>query len=382
MGIWEWFLGLFKKESGLVRLDENIDNIKAEVLYKKLAVDASINLIANAVARSEFITYEQGKEKRGENYYLFNVEPNPNKTSSKFWREAIHQLVYNNECLIIQQNDYFYVADSFVKKPYAFRDNLYDQVEVSGLSLREKFRERDVFHLELHKQEIRKVIDGMYVSYGKLIEASMKHYKANNSRRGILKIPTSYPETEKAQKELESLLNEKMRRFFNAEGGAALPLSNGMEYDELTSNIGVKGTAEGREVRSFVDDIFDFVAVAFQIPPQLLRGNVADTDKAVNNFLTFCINPIAELVEDEVNRKLYGKANYLNRTYMKMDTTRIKSVDITDIASSLDILTRIGANTLNDNLRILGREEIDEAWANERYITKNYEKINDNAEGR
>ena len=45
----------------------------------------------------------------------------------------------------------------------------------------------------------------------------------------------------------------------------------------------------------------------FPIPPQLLKGNVADTEKAFNNFLTFCINPIAELLTDEINRKLYGK---------------------------------------------------------------------------
>ena len=64
---------------------------------------------------------------------------------------------------------------------------------------------------------------------------------------------------------------------------------------------------EGRDIRAFIDDIFDFVAIAFQVPPQLLKGNVADTDKAVNNFLTFCINPLAELLTDEINRKCMAK---------------------------------------------------------------------------
>src|SRR5690606_11584374 len=107
------------------------------------------------------------------------------------------------------------------------------------------------------------------------------------------------------------------------------------------SNIGVKGGADGRDVRAFVDDIFDFVAIAFQIPPQLIKGNIADTEKAVNNFLTFCVNPVAELLTDEINRKMYGKRLFLERTYMKLDTSRIKAVDIKDVANALDVLLRI-----------------------------------------
>ncbi len=177
--------------------------------------------------------------------------------------------------------------------------------------------------------------------------------------------------------DLEDLLSKRFKRFFEAEGGAVLPLTGGMKYEELTSNIGTKGGSDGREIRNFIDDVFDLVAIAFQVPPQLLKGSVADTEKAVNNFLTFCINPLAELITDEINRKLYGQANYLVNTYVKLDTSRIKAIEIKDIAGSLDILFRIGANTINDNLRILGREEVNEPWANQRYVTKNYEKIDE-----
>ncbi len=381
MGIWNWFLGMFNKD-GTLDISSSSYELEIEIFYKKLAVDASINLISNAVARSDFLTFQEGIENRSENYYLFNVEPNKNKTSSKFWRDVIHKLVYDNECLIIQNDGMLYVADSFSVKRYAFLENIYEEVYVENLRLKEKFKEADVLHLELHNEKIRNVLDGLYSSYAKLINASMSHYKANNSRRGILKIPTSYPQTDEAKQNLEKLLNTQMKRFFNAENGAALPLSNGMEYEELASNIGVKGSSEGREIRHFVDDIFDFVAIAFQIPPQILKGNVADTDKAVDNLLTFCINPIAELISDEINRKMYGKKNYLERTYMKVDTSRIKSINMKDIAGSLDILFRIGAHNINDNLRALGREEINEPWAKEHYVTKNYEKINGRNEGR
>lgn len=95
----------------------------------------------------------------------------------------------------------------------------------------------------------------------------------------------------------------------------------------------------------------------------------------MNNFLTFCVKPIAEDITDEINRKMYGKKLFIERTYMKLDTSRIKVVNIKDIASSLDILTRIGANSINDSLRTLDREPVNEAWANERFMTKNYELV-------
>lgn len=375
MAVWDWFLGLFDKNNGTLKLDVYAGELAAEVFYKELAVQACVNLISNAVARSEFLTYEKGKEVRKDNYYLFNVEPNLNKSASKFWRDVIHNLVYDNECLVIQQDGKFYVADSFNVTKFAFLENIYKDITVAGYSLDNVYSESQVFHFELHNQKIRTVIDGLYSSYAKLIQASSQNYRRNNSRRGTLEIPTDYPQSDEAQKDLENLLSSRFKRFFEADNGAVLPLTNELKYTELPSNIGVKSGADGSEIRSFVDDIFDFVAIGFQIPPQLLKGNVADTDKSLNNLLTFCVNPIAELLADEVNRKMYGKNLYLERTYMKLDTSRIKAVDLKEIAEPLDVLFRIGANTINDTLRALGREPIDEPWADERFITKNYENV-------
>src|SRR5690606_33650683 len=140
-----------------------------------------------------------------------------------------------------------------------------------------------------------------------------------------------------------------------------LPLTNGMTFDESQNKL-TSEVSDGRNIREFIDDIFDFVAIAFQIPPQLIKGNVADMEKAVENFLTFCVNPLAELLADEINRKLYGKQAYLERTYLKIDTTRIKAVNLADVAGALDILLRIGAYSIDDCLRVLGMEPLGTEW--------------------
>lgn len=377
MALWDWFIGLFNKDYGTLELDAYVGELTSEIFYKELAVQACVNLIANAVSRSEFQTFEEGKQIKGENYYLFNVEPNQNKSSSKFWRDVIHKLVYDNECLVIQQNGKFYVADSYNVKKFAFKEYIYNDIEIDDYKLSNSYIESEVFHFELHDQKIKNVIEGLYSDYSKLLAASQTHYKKNITNKGTLEVPGDYPQTDQAQENLKILLEKRFKRFFDAEGDAVLPLTDGLKYNDIKENSKEKGSQEGRDIRHFIDDIFDFVAVAFQVPPQLLKGDVADTDKAVNNFLTFCVNPLAELLSDEINRKQYGKKNYLERTYLKIDTSRIRSVDITDIASSLDILLRIGAYSIDDCLITLGLEPLETEWSKKRWMTKNYESIED-----
>lgn len=375
MGVWNWFLSLFDKDTGTLDLNAIIGELSGEIFFKELAIQSSINLIANVLSKAEFETFEKGKSVRGENYYLFNVEPNPNKSASKFWRDVIHQMVYNNEALVVQYKGHFYCAESFNCQKYAFQQYIYKDIVIDGFKLDRSYQEEDVFHFELHNQKIRSVIDGLYTSYSKLITAAQGNYKRNNSPRGTLKVGTSYPQTEKGQKELQSLFSEKFKKFFTAEGGAVLPLQEGLDYTELASNIGVKGGADNKEIRAFIDDIFDFVAIAFQIPPQLLKGTVADTEKSVDNLLLYCINPLAELISDEINRKYYGKRDYLARTYMRINTSMIKAHDIKDIAGALETLLRIGAYTIDDCLKTLGMEPLETDWSQTHFMTKNYAPV-------
>ena len=380
MTLWNWFLGQFNTDGALM-LDTVTGDLAAEVYYKELAVQACVNLIANTVARSEFLTYEKGEATKKDNYYLFNVEPNQNKSASKFWRDVVHKLVYDNECLVIQQNEKFYVADSFNVKKFAFKEYVYSNVVVDEYALSGSFVESQVFHFELHDEKIRAVIEGLYDSYRKLIAASQKRYKNSVSRRGKLTVPSNYPQTDKAQTDLQTLMSTRFKKFFEADGDAVIPLTNGLAYEELTKDAGTKDNTDNKAIRQYIDDVFDFVAIGFQVPPQLLRGSVADTDKAVNNFLTFCINPLAELITDEVNRKLYGKKAFLERTYVKLDTSRIRAVGIEDVANAMDVLVRIGAYSIDDCLKLLGLEPFDADWSRARWMTKNYSPIEEAVKG-
>ena len=364
----------FNPETKQMELHEEMCNLEIETYIKSLAIETAVNLISSTLGLAEFKTFDEGKEIRKDNYYLFNVEPNVNQNASRFWRKVIHNLVKTNDALVIMQDDGLFVADSFTKEPFAFKENIYKNLQIENYQVRRIFNESEVFYFALHSTEMKKLIDGLYRDYGILIEYSKKHYRTSNARRGILDIPTNYPQTEEYQNQLKKLLDVNMKTFFETEKGSVLPLTGGLKYTDLT-NASYKNGSDSRDIRSLIDDVFDYVAIAFQIPPQMLKGNLADSDNSWNSYLTHCIKPLAELLEKEINRKYFGKKAYLEKTMLKVDTSLIKAVDIKDLASAIDVLTRNGVNTLDDNLRMLGREEVGGELGQKRFMTLNLEDI-------
>ncbi|HCM13155.1 MAG TPA: phage portal protein [Lachnospiraceae bacterium] len=380
MFITDWFRGLFNKD-GTLSLDCYIGGVAGSVFYKELALQSSVSLIANSITRSEFLTYENGKEVRKINHYMLNVEANQNTSASVFWRNVVKNIIYKGECLVIMQDNKLYVADSFDKKEKVFYENVYSNIEINGYKLEESYSESKVLHFEWSNPDAKKLIDGLNAEYAKLIEISSRSYKRSKGKKGTLEIPADYPQTEDAQNDLQDLMDKRFKKYFEAEGDALIPLTDNLKYTERGSDKASKDTEGGREIRNFIDDIFDFTGIALRIPPQLLKGNVQDTSNAVNDFLTFCLNPFVKFITDELNRKMYGIKHYTQNTYVKCDTRNVKVVNLKDIANALDILTRIGAYTIDDSLKALGMEPLNTDWSRIRFMTKNYQPITEMLKG-
>ncbi|SEB15796.1 phage portal protein, HK97 family [Thalassobacillus cyri] len=373
MGLKELF-GYTSSETDTSSLQTVWVDLGVEYHYKNLAIQSCINLIANTLIRSKFRTFEKGKEKKSHNYYLFNVQPNQNQNSSEFFHEFVSKLVLENECLVVMQNKRLYVAESFDVKEYALFENIYKNVTIKNYQLSRSFMESEVFHFKLNNDRIKNVIDSMYASYGKLLTSAMNYYKRSNALRAKLKMRGIRSAKNEDQKKLEDMFNEQLKRFMTAENSAVLPEQEGRELEEMQSMSNSGRTS--RDIRAIVDDIFDFVSMGFNIPKGLLKGDLADIEGQTDNFLMFCIEPIAELIEDEINRKFYTKEEYLARTYMKIDTSLIKYVDPVKLANALEKFLSSGTHSVNDNKRLIDEEPIDEPWAEEYFITKNYEEIN------
>lgn len=350
-------------------------NISLDATYKKLIVEASIGLIAKTVSRAEFQTFEEGKEVKKLNYYLLNVEANQNSSASLFWKEVVGKLLRNGEALILLQDNKMFLADSFTRNKFAFKENTYTDISIDDYNLKDIWLESKVLYLKYDNEEIKVAIEGINKDYKKLISSSIKGYMNSKSRKGKLEIPTNLPKELESENDLQEHIKESMKDFMDPEKDAVYPESDGFKYTEITESKGSKSNDSGRETKNFIEDMFDFIAIAFGIPPSLLKGNTVDTKDALNNFFTFCINPLAKLLQDEINRKMYGKEHFIKKNYVKVDTTNIKAVDLRDIANSIDVLTRNGAMTIDDILRTLGKEPIGGDIGKMRFITKNYELL-------
>lgn len=343
-----------------------------DIYIREMTFWSAVNLVANAVGKCEFKTFFNGKETKGREYYLWNVEPNKNQNSSMFLRKLISQLYRKNECLVIEQNGQLLVADRFERKPYALLEDVFSQVTVGDFTFTRSYTQSEVLYFKLSECDMRKVVTGLYDSYSKLIAYSMRAYQRSKGTKGVFKYDTLPVAGTEDRKAFDALVNEKIAKWLSGDN-AALPLGNGQEWKELEHKT--YSSENTRDIRAMIDDISDFTARGLGIPPALLRGDVQDTSKAVDQLLTFCVDPLCDMLQEEINRKRSGYQGFSQGTYTKIDTKTIKHVDLLGVASAVDKLIGSGSFCINDIRKAVGDEPIDEPWANQHFITKNYETV-------
>lgn len=353
------------------------DTLSANIFYKELAIRSCTSIIANALVMSEFKTFEKGEETRKDTHYFLNVQPNKNQNAAEFWNEVVTKMIYDNECLVVNIDDEFFVADDFTPTEYVYYKNTYKNVVVKGLPIKRTFDEEDVFYFKLNDKNIKKMIDGLFNDYSTLLTAAIKSYKKANGFKGILKINSMMPQDDESKAALEDLISNQFKKYIENDN-ALLPLSDGMQLIESDKS---KGTAKDtRDIKKIIDDILEFVCMATKVPIGLVKGDVAGVSEMTDNFLMLCINPFAKILQTEINRKLYSKKQYLQRTYLKIDTQKIRLVDLGKLATAADLLFRIGVHNRDDNRELVGKERLDTKDSMMYYVTKNYESVVDKNE--
>lgn len=334
-------------------------------------------MIANAAGRCEFRTYDNGKEVRESEYYLWNVEPNPKQGSSAFIHKLIAQLYRNNEALIFpakyKGKEYLYVADGFETKEDSdpTKPNAYVNVTLDGIETQKKaFRQDEVIHITLNAKKIKPVLDGIYSSYNKLIEAAQKAYRQENGSRWKVRIGQMAAGADNFQTTYETIMNNYVKPFANADS-AVLPEYEGYTFEDISGKSGSRTSTTTRDIRAMIDDIFDFTAKAFQIPTVLLGGQVEGTQDAMNRWLTLCIDPLMENIQERIVRAKYSYEQWREDTTLRIDTSSLIHFDLFANAANIEKLIGSGYS-FNDIRKASGQEPIKEAWADDHFITKNF----------
>lgn len=340
---------------------------------EELALFSVIDLIASAGSLCEWRTYQRGKRVQKNDWYTWNISPNPNQNATEFKRILIARLLRFNEALVFARNGNYYIADSFHQERYAFRPNRYTNITCCNLPLSYTMLEEDVFYFRLANQHAAALLGNLRGLYSKAMEEAWSKYQHSGGRSGIVQISAQARSRPTFEKDMETLMNERFRVFFEKKN-AVLPLFEGYTYVPQNGPAAQKSTSEVSDMESIFRQAQDRACNAYHIPPSILRGDVTNQDDAINSMLSFAVKPTMAVIQTEVNRKSYGKA-VLDGWFLRIDATHIKTVDIFAVAEKADKLVQDRIYNPNGIREKFDDELIPEPWADEYTMTKNMEVV-------
>ena len=226
--------------------------LSASINVRELAFASAVNLIANSIAKCDLRTYSRNKEIQGEEFYLWNYEPNKNQNSSEFLKALIWKLYSSNECLVVSADDgSLLIADSFDKKEYALRDFSFSNVTINDYVFRKTFFMKDVLYFRLNNKDIKGLVDGLQSSYGQLLEYSQKAFKKSRGQKGVLSISAKTQGDANFAQNLQKMMTERFKSYFDADS-AVLPITDGYKYEEQDRKT--YNADSTRDIRAQVED--------------------------------------------------------------------------------------------------------------------------------
>ena len=343
-----------------------------ELNINKLYFHTCINMVSNIISKCEFKTLKNGDEIKEKEYYLWNIEPNPNQNSTQFVNKLIAALFTGNEALVFEKHKSIYVADSFTREKGGLKDDKFDQISIDGEEVKGITNNKDILYFELHNEKIKTCVDSMYDLYKNLITHGIAQYKSETGNKGFLEKDATDQGDEEQKKKREEAMKKAFEQFWQDEN-AVMELPRGYKYNPLSkskSNTGTQQTT--RDIRAMINDVAAFWGTAFGIPPKLLTGETENTEHAMDEFLTLCINTLVVKLSTEINRKRYGYNQFKNNSKLVIDTKATKHVDLLSVAASVDKLISSGAFTINEVREITNEQPIESDVGDKHFMTKNY----------
>lgn len=367
---------LFQNKNG--EQQSYMDMITVEIKkleLSKMAIQKAKGMISHAIAKSEFIVQRKDGRKKDHIYWILNIRPNPNETATDFWISAIDKLLTYGECLICRVGDHLYIADSYTDDNAVMLPKRYNNVTIKAngetLMLDKSFLADDVIHLRAQNDKIRGYLEKVLKMYDDVTSALASAKKMDSTPKFTLDVPGSIPviQTKDENGNIKMLsidmYKQKIKELLESDNIEILQNSNGMKL----SSLKMESNISSEDIVKIANEIF--TECAFDIPKAVFLGEITEKGDSTNEFITYAVGWIVELLNDSFNAKLVGEQDYLAGERIWVDMSRFKHRDILESAANLDKLRSIGFNF--DEIRTtVGWEELNTKFSQERVITKNY----------
>lgn len=368
----------FKSKSGEKLPYSEVISVEVKKLaLSKMAIDKAVGMIAHAIAKSEFVVQRKDRRVRDHVYWILNVRPNPNETATDFWITAIKKLLTEDECLICSMSGMLYIIDTYtsdnaVMLPRIYR-NVYIKSNGETYKLNKNFRADDVIHLRAQNKKVRRYLESVLKMYNDTVSAIAAAKKLGSTPKFTMDIPGQLPvirTKDENGKERNLTIDEykkSIKKLLESDDIEVLLNQNGMKIEQLKMETGT--TSE--DIVKIANEIFTECAFAFDIPKAVFLGEITEKADSTNEFITYAVGWIKELIDDSLNAKMVGEDSYLKGERIWIDMSRYKHRDLVESAANLDKLRSIGFN-FDEILEAVGREPLNTEFSQERVVTKNY----------
>lgn len=356
-----------------------------------LAEAHAIDLIARTIAKCEIQTFEMKdkkiQESRGDLYWTLNIQPNYIETGTKFIYKLITKLLTEKTALILinktPKTNLLYVADSYncnnkILTGKTFHNITIEDDEGNSININKTYNTENTIYYSLKNSKLKTASESFKKNTAKLLKASQKNFVNANTSKWRLKTPGQQPKMIDAETKKPISYEDykdKITEGLTSDEEAIVMLSELFDLENLNQNNSKNLT----DFENVFKKIGDTVAQKWNIPLDIFYGSKTEKSTGTDDFITMCVDLYFELLEDGFNAFLVGKKDYLNGEYVKFNRLNINHKDLIDKASGWDKLISNGFS-FNQLCKFLGLPTINEDWADEHYITKNYANVKGGAE--
>lgn len=369
---------LFQNKKG--ELYSYIDTISVDIqklALSELAIEKAVGMIAKAIAKSEFIVERNHVRTKDDVYWLLNIQPNPNETATDFWISAIRKLLLETECVICLVNGNMYIVDSYTINDVVMLPQTYSNIVITSnektLNLRYPFQGNNIIHLKARNEKIKGHLKKVLNLYNNIASAVSTAKKIESTPKFSLDIEGAAPliRTKNPDGTDKTLTidqyRESVKKLLESDDIEIITNRSGLSLSQIKIDI----NANSEDIVKMAKEIFTECALAFDIPKAVFLGEITEKADSTNEFITYAVDWIVEMLNDSLNAKFVGKEDYLKGEKIWVDMSKYKHVDIIESAANLDKLRSIGFNF--DEVRtMVGWEELGTDFSQERVITKNY----------
>ena len=247
------------------------------------------------------------------------------------------------------------------------------EVKDDSMEMKREFKAEDVIHLVNPNKEIKKYLDKNLGMYNAVASGLLSSKKLSSIPKFTLNVDGGMPviRKQKADGTTETLTidkyKEEIKKLLESENIEMLVNQSGLSTTQLSVNTGV--TSE--DITKIVNEIYTECAYAFDIPKAVFLGEITEKADSTNEFITYGVNWLVEILNDSMNMALVGKDAYLKDEKIWIDMSKYKHVDVIESAGNLDKLRAIGF-TLDEIFEMVGWPPLNTEFSKQRVITKNY----------